>query len=250
MHRQTHLLALVLILLPTALLRAQLVDMQNIDVTAGVTQGGTSTSQQAQLTNPSFPFLRVHNPATSGVANQTVYSFTSSPSSVVFDFDLLHTRNGLGLSESYGTLYFSTSEPLFYTLNGDWDLMGTTSYFNQQALLETVDRATTYFDGKNTFSNLFQPEASNLQYDLGVLQGNPLFSHLIGARTGFLAAGDYVFEYSYDFENISGPTSLADGLLRLTLTPVPEPRTHVLLVVGTIAALMAVRRKSWLNRRR
>ncbi len=230
-------MVLLLALFPVFASHAQLVQLQNIDVIAGVTEGGTSRSQESQLTNPGFPFLRVHDVSTAGVANQTVYSFTSMLSQVSFDFDLTHSRTGLGLSESYGTIYFSTPQPLSYTLDGKWDLNGTASYFNQQASLETVDRATTLFDGKNTFSGFFQPEASNLHYNLGTLQGDPFFSHLFGSRTGILPAGDYVFEYSNDFENISAPSSIAQGFLTLTLAPVPEPETHLLLILGTFTLL-------------
>ena len=221
----------LLALFPALASHAQLVQLQQVDVTASVT-------------HPSFPFSATHNRSVGGVSNQTVYLFTSAPTQVTLSFDLAHTRSGLGLSESYGTLYFATTQPLFYTLQGDWTLSGTASYFNQQALLETTDRATTAFDGKNTFSGFFQPEASNLDYDLGVLEGDPFFSHLSGSLSGVLPAGDYVFEYSYDFENISAPTSLAQGSLSLTLALIPEPETHLLLVLGIITLFGMSWRKS------
>lgn len=212
--------------------RAQDVHLQNIDVTAGVTQGGTSTSQQSQLTNPSFPFSRTQSPSTGGVSNQTVYLFDSTSAQTSLSLDFAHGRSNLGLSESYGTILFATSVPLFYSLSGDWSLAGTASYFNQQALLETTDRAVTIFDGRNVFTGFFQPQASNLNYDLGVLQGDPFFSHRIGSNTGILPAGDYVFEYSYDFENISAPSSSAGGSLTLTLAQIPETESRALMSVG------------------
>ena len=221
---------------------AQLVQMQNINVAATAEDGTGSTQQSSELINPSFPFSRTQNPTRGGVANLSIYQFDSTAGQVTFSFDFNHSRAGLGFSESFGTVLFSTSQPLVYTLSGEWFLNGTTSFLAAGATLDTIDRSTTFFSGNNTFSGFFAPEASNLQYHLGVLEGDPFFSHLTGSLTGVLPTGDYSFAYIYSFENDTAPSSMADGFLNLTLQPVPEPGTFILFAVGLAGVFLFYKR--------
>jgi hypothetical protein len=197
-----------------------------------------STINNDTLYPTTLPYPNSHSVTQGGSSSSTDYDLSDASFEITMEHERETANNAHGLSLAF--IYFTVDQNVDYLLEG--------VYTAVDAAGRSIVQLASLYDNTDSSSSFYGRQESdhtpNESFTLGLAEGDNSNS-VSCCLTGTLLAGhEYLFHY-YNIVNAaagSPSAATADGYVRLTF--VPEPSTALLLAGGLAGLAAAGRRRS------
>ena len=199
---------------------------------------------EAVFSPTALPFADTHSPMDiGGSTSESSYVLSNAGFLITFDHAIDDDAGDFALA--IGGIAFTVDEDAIYDVTGTYDVIDSEGRLvRYQAFITNLDGTT--IPEIQVFHSLQQSRTTpNESFTLGLEEGDD-FNTLVGALSGTLFAGTrYSFNYTASLENARVQASTgasATGFFELSLIPVPEPSTGLLVALG-LGGLAVCRRR-------